>query len=351
VSDARLEELARLLLPLVSRAPNEHATSLDEILSAARALAENQERSTRRLDELMNVVLALVSFNYAKKATVSEANDVYDGLAYAVNMLAEELAASTVSKSFVDDIIESLRDALLVIDKEGTIHAANAAALALFARPRKEVVEQSLKTLLPELPLTTITNGTVYESEHHLARPDGTDVPFTLTVSSMRAGQGAGRRWVCVLRDLTHTKKLEEERWRMREALQRQAILVEELSTPLIPLTKDLVVLPLVGSLDHERSAQIAETLLKGIVDRKARIAIIDVTGVRGLDAEGIDGLLRCVQSGRLLGAKMMLTGVSPEIATELARLSVDLQRVETFSTLQHAVARALDLGTRFTRR
>ena len=97
----------------------------------------------------MNVVLALVSFDYRTKATVSAENDVYDGLAYGLDVLGEELAATTVSKSYVDDVIESLRDPLLVVDREGVVLTANSATIVLTRRQRDELIGQRIQSLIP----------------------------------------------------------------------------------------------------------------------------------------------------------------------------------------------------------
>jgi rsbT co-antagonist protein RsbR len=157
-------------------------------------------------------------------------------------------------------------------------------------------------------------------------------------------GQG-GPEYVCLLRDLTQAKRMEEERWRLREAIQRQAIVLEELSTPLIPLTDEVLVMPLIGSLDEQRIAQLTETLLRGVVYRQARVAIVDITGVRTIDEQAILGINRAVQAVRLVGAGVVLTGISPDVASTLVQLEVDLTGVVTFGSLQRGIVYAMQLG------
>jgi rsbT co-antagonist protein RsbR len=296
-----------------------------------------------RLEELMSVVLALVRFDYQTKATVSDANDLVDGLAYGLNMLGEELAATTVSKTYLDDVIASLKDPLVVVDRSGIVHTANHALVELSGWERDELIDQSIGLFLPDVPLERLLEASDLEAE--LSTRAGTKVSVSCSGSKMKAK--ASEHYVCILRDLTALKQAEAERWRMREALARQAILVEELSTPLIPLTEDLLVMPLVGTLDSARMAQVTETLLEGIVATKSKTAILDVTGVRTFDAEAVDEIMRCVGSVRLVGARAMLTGVNAKTAATLARLGVDLGEVEAHATLRHAIASALDLKAR----
>ena len=103
------------------------------------------------------------------------------------------------------------------------------------------------------------------------------------------------------------------------------------------------------GDPRPQRMMQVTETLLRGIVDRKANTAILDVTSIGSFDTEGVDGLLRCVNAVRLVGADVMLTGVSPDAASALAGLGLNLGNLQTFGTLRHAVARALKLKRKAT--
>jgi rsbT co-antagonist protein RsbR len=86
---------------------------------------------------------------------------------------------------------------------------------------------------------------------------------------------------------------------------------------------------------------QMTETLLQGIVSRRARIAIVDITGVRTIDTQAVDGLTRAVQTARLVGAEVLLTGLGPTIAQALVALDVDLGGVRTFGDLQSGIAYA----------
>ena len=142
------------------------------------------------------------------------------------------------------------------------------------------------------------------------------------------------------------------ERWRMDEELQRhsaqdeiilaQQAALQELSTPLMAISDSAMVMPLVGAIDSSRAQQIIETLLEGVSAQRARVAIIDITGVSVVDTQVANALLRAAQAVKLLGAHVVLTGIRPEIAQTLVGLGVDLGGLITRSTLQAGIAFAM---------
>jgi DNA-binding response OmpR family regulator len=132
-----------------------------------------------------------------------------------------------------------------------------------------------------------------------------------------------------------------------RAELQREVIVaqrrrLEELSTPLIPITSRLVVMPLIGTMDSARAEQVLETALLGVSAQRAEVVILDVTGVKQVDAVVAGTLLRTAAALRLLGAQTVITGVRPDVATTLAALDLDLRRVVTLGTLESGIAYAL---------
>lgn len=118
----------------------------------------------------------------------------------------------------------------------------------------------------------------------------------------------------------------------------RLLALVEELSTPVIPIFEDTVALPLVGSIDSRRAKRITTDLLEGISQRRAKIAIIDITGVPTVDTAVVNLLMQAVQSAELMGCQVVLTGIRPEIAHTLVVLGVDLGEVATLRNLQSGI-------------
>jgi rsbT co-antagonist protein RsbR len=121
---------------------------------------------------------------------------------------------------------------------------------------------------------------------------------------------------------------------------QQQAML--ELSTPVVRLWKNILALPLIGTLDSERTQVIMESLLNRIVETGAAIAILDITGVPTVDTLVAQHLLKTVAAARLMGADCIISGIRPQIAQTIVHLGVDLKDVITKSTLADAFAIAL---------
>jgi rsbT co-antagonist protein RsbR len=116
------------------------------------------------------------------------------------------------------------------------------------------------------------------------------------------------------------------------------------LSTPLIPLGQGLVVLPLVGELDSDRMERLRANLVEGLHASSARVALLDLTGVSRLDPELAPGLVRAAQASRLVGARVVITGLQPELARPLAGLDLNLEGLDMARTLREGIDRAFEL-------
>jgi rsbT co-antagonist protein RsbR len=143
--------------------------------------------------------------------------------------------------------------------------------------------------------------------------------------------------------DITELREGEEERSRLQaQVIEAQREALRELSTPLLPIAGGVVLIPLVGAIDEGRAALVLETLLEGVAAHRAEIAILDITGVRTVDASVALGLVRAAQAARLLGAEVILTGVSPQAARTLVELATDMRGIKTLSSLEQGVELAM---------
>jgi rsbT co-antagonist protein RsbR len=148
--------------------------------------------------------------------------------------------------------------------------------------------------------------------------------------------------------NITGTKHADQERAALREELiATQEQMLRELSTPLIPLSNGLVLMPLIGSIDSNRAQLAIEVLLQGVTDHHAQLVILDITGVPLVDTQIAATLLRAAQAVKLLGARVILTGIRPEIAQTLVGLGINLQDIDTRGSLQSGVAFAMGLQRR----
>jgi anti-anti-sigma regulatory factor len=132
------------------------------------------------------------------------------------------------------------------------------------------------------------------------------------------------------------TKKLQEEIIRVQKAT------LAELSTPLIPISERVVAMPLIGAMNAERAQRVLEVLLAGIAESRARVAILDITGVPSVDTHVADGLIRAAKGVRLLGAQAVLTGIRPEVAHTLVSLGIDFTGIVTERSLQSGIEYAM---------
>lgn len=120
--------------------------------------------------------------------------------------------------------------------------------------------------------------------------------------------------------------------------------LIRHASTPIAPVYDGILVVPLVGMFDNQRAQLLTEKLLAGISEARAQVVILDVSGVPVFDAEAAHHIVRTSSAVRLLGARLILVGLSPTIAQTIIELGVDLSGLTTLSTLQAGLARALAL-------
>lgn len=126
------------------------------------------------------------------------------------------------------------------------------------------------------------------------------------------------------------------------EIIQRQQREMMELSTPVVQLWENILALPLIGTLDSERTQVVMESLLQKIVETGAAIAIIDITGVPTVDTLVAQHLLKTVAAARLMGADCIISGIRPQIAQTIVHLGVNLSEVTTKASLADAFSVAL---------
>jgi rsbT co-antagonist protein RsbR len=176
-----------------------------------------------------------------------------------------------------------------------------------------------------------------------LNRATGQEIPISQVIIAHKTVDGNLDFFSTIVRDLSEHKRQEAE----REALQKQIIdaqraALRELSTPLIPISDNVVIMPLIGTIDSQRAQQVMEALLEGVAEHQAELVILDITGVSVVDTQVAQAFIQAAQAVRLLGAQVMLTGIGPQIAQTLVHLGVDLSGMLTQGSLQAGIAAAL---------
>lgn len=269
--------------------------------------------------------------------------------------------------SFIRDITERRRDeaalrtfsalvdntpgAVGLATIDGEITYANAAFRTLTGYG-DALIGMRFYDLYPREELPAVTAAAQHALEESweglltMQRRDGRRVPVRTSSFVMRDADGQPQVFAGIFQDLTEVQQAEQE----QAVLQQQIITAQqdalrELSTPLIPLSDNVVVMPIVGTVDSARSQHILETLLAGIAQHQAAVALLDITGVQIVDTQVASALIRAAQAVQLLGAQVILTGIRPDVAQTLVHLGVDLSNIVTRSTLQRGIAYALQRG------
>ncbi len=123
--------------------------------------------------------------------------------------------------------------------------------------------------------------------------------------------------------------------------IRQQQDSIRELSTPVLPVRERLLILPIIGVLDTERARQLTEQLLNGIRTHRAKVVVIDITGAPDVDETVANHLVMTVDASRLMGASVIITGLSPKIAQTLVTIGVDLSKMNTIGDLQSGLEEA----------
>lgn len=134
------------------------------------------------------------------------------------------------------------------------------------------------------------------------------------------------------------------QRQLQQQVISAQRSTIHELSTPIVPINDQILVLPLVGAIDTTRAQQIMEKMLDAIIQQHAQVLIVDITGIAVVDTQVANYLLQSAQAAQLLGAHVILVGIAPEVAQTIVQLGIDLSSIMTRSTLKEGLRLATAL-------
>jgi PAS domain S-box-containing protein len=243
------------------------------------------------------------------------------------------------------ELSDNAPDGMMFADREGVMTYANPALCASLGR---DVTGLNLADIVdpPEM-IAEVTRHAIakgkWEGPIRLVRTDQTTKRYRMVAFRAHDAMGELIARCGILRDLTEEERAEEDRQKLRERIiAAQNETLRELSTPLMPLAEGILAMPLVGAIDEARAQQILEALLEGIGAQGAEHVIVDITGVRGVDAQVAGALVQAAQAARLLGAEVILTGIRAAVAQTLMELGADLGSMITKSTLEAGVGHAM---------
>lgn len=278
-------------------------------------------------------------------------------------MAEKKNSRSKVSKTSPDikaagdyarSLLEASLDPLVTISPEGKVTDVNEAVVKVTGISRKDLIGSDFSDYFTEPDKAregyqkVFASGFVTDYPLTIRNKDGHLIDVLYNASVYRDARGKVAGVFAAARDITVQKRTEAELAKTNTALQSQieerrraerAIL--ELSTPVLQLREGLLILPIIGILDSQRARQLTEQLLNSIRDNRAKVAVVDITGVAAVDSKVANHLLQTAEAARLMGAIVILTGLSPEVAQSLVSIGVDLGRLMTVGDLQGGIIEA----------
>lgn len=238
-------------------------------------------------------------------------------------------------------------NAAVVMNQAGRIVAINRIGTDLFGYAENELIDQEIEILIPpRFRGKHVHHRTGFFKDpgaremgagRDLAglRKDGSEFPIEIGLKPFETIDG-----IVVMATIIDIS----ERKRLEELIKRQQEDLMELSTPVINLWEGILVLPIVGTLDSERSRTMVEQLLQALSDSDSGIAIVDISGVPTVDTLVAQHLMKAIDASRLMGAECIISGIRPEIANTIVNLGLDLSKVKTKSTMSKALKDAFTM-------
>ncbi len=257
-------------------------------------------------------------------------------------------ALEMLPTDMIQQLVDSVSDyAIILLDPEGKVLSWNPAAQKLKGWTADEIIGQSFERFYPKedvekgktkVELETAARTGRFEDEGWRMRKDGSRFWANVVMTALRDADGKLIGFGKVTRDLSERREHEEN-------IRAQANEIFEMAVvPVVQVWEGILLVPLIGTLDSQRTQQLMERLLQRVTETASPVALIDITGVPTVDSQIAQHLIETISAVRLLGADVILTGVRPVIAQTLVHLGIDLSTVITRSSLTAGLKMALSI-------
>jgi rsbT co-antagonist protein RsbR len=260
-----------------------------------------------------------------------------------LNQLKQQLAQVRAERDMLRLVVDTLPDIIYVKDAQSHHIFGNKAKLALYGADSQDVIlgktdlelhpENGAAYLASEQEMLQ-SRQPIINREEEVDRGDGSRGWILTTKIPFFGEDGAVLGFVGIGRDISEMKDIQRRTQEQQVLIEAQAAQLRKLSTPVIPIFDQILVLPLVGEIDETRSRDMMRSVLAGVANYRARVVIIDLTGVPLVDTHVAQNLLQCLRAARLKGANTILTGISDSVAETIVDLGVDFGDVELASSL-----------------
>jgi PAS domain S-box-containing protein len=260
---------------------------------------------------------------------------------------AAETPQIAAERELLQLLVANLKDyAIIMLDPKGNVLTWSSAAEQLKGWKASEIIGQHFSRFYPvedvqkgktEMELQLAMQNGRFEDEGWRVRKDGSRFWANVIVTCLRTTDGQVRGFGKITRDLTERRLAEE---RSRKQTQE---LLEMAAVPVVQVWEGIVLVPLIGTLDSQRTQQLMERMLNRVTETNSPVALLDITGVPSIDTQTAQHLIETIAAVRLLGAEVVLTGVRPSIAQTLVHLGIDLSNVTTRSSLSAGLRMAFE--------
>jgi methyl-accepting chemotaxis protein len=233
---------------------------------------------------------------------------------------------------------------VIEFELDGTIITANDNFLQVIGYSLEEVKGQHHRIFCDESYVESLEYKAFWEKlnrgefdagEYKRRGKNGNDIYIQAAYNPILDLEGKPFKIVKIATDITARKRMDAERT-------KQAALILEMSTPVMRLWDNILLLPIVGLVDSKRVQMIMESVLEKILDYQAKVIILDIQGVPSVDSAVANHLIKVTKAAKLMGCACIITGISPEISQALVNLGIELTDILTQATLKDGVNTSL---------
>jgi len=239
------------------------------------------------------------------------------------------------SEAYKSAILDSASDGILTMTEAGIILSVNPQTAKIFKYPLENLLNKGIDILIHGFSnkFSELIN---HESQEMIGMTkDGSQIYVEVSIAPLT--MQAQHLYVIVIRDIS-------EKVKHREMIRAQQAAIRELSTPVLQLAPGLLILPIIGEIDSHRASQITEQLLHGIREKRGKVVVMDITGVLVVDSRVANHLIQTIDAARLMGALVVISGLSAEVANTVVTLGIDLTKITTVGDLESGIEIAQEI-------